>query len=141
MRGKRRTKEERHELFEALEGYLAMGFSLKKACSLSDIPYSSMRDMLSIMEPLRAKTIALQNTINVTARTNVINAIEQGDINASKWWLERFDHLEPQISPQYGGMKEALLTVAETKQEREEETLEQGADRLKEFWMEYFAKP
>lgn len=140
MRGKKRTKEEQHELFEVLESYLAMGFSLKKACSLSDIPYSSMRDMLSIMEPLRAKTIALQNTINVTARTNIINAIEQGDVNASKWWLERFDHLEPQISPQYGGMEEALLTVAETKQEREEETLEQGAERLKNFWVEYFVK-
>lgn len=43
-----------------------------------------MRDMLSIMEPLRAKTVALQNSVNVTARTNVINAIEQGDVNTSK---------------------------------------------------------
>lgn len=116
-----------------------MGFSLKKACSLSDIPYSSMRDMLSIMEPLRARTMALQNTVNVTARRNVINAVEQGDVNASKWWLERFDNLEPQISPQYGGMEEARLTIAEFKDELVEETKEQAAERLKGFWIEYFA--
>lgn len=140
MRGKRRTTEERNELFAALEGYLAMGFSLKKACSLSDIPYSSMRDMLSIMEPLRAKTMALQNTVNVTARTNIINAIEQGDISTSKWWLEHFDHPEPQVSPQYGGMEEAKLTIAEFKDELVEETREQAAARLKEFWMEYFTR-
>lgn len=140
MRGKRRTNEERNELFTVLESYLAMGFSLKKACSLSGIPYSSMRDMLSIMEPLRAKTMALQNTVNVTARTNIINAIEQGDINTSKWWLEHFDHTEPQISPQYGGMEEAHLTIAEFKDELVEETREQGAERLREFWLEYFAK-
>lgn len=140
MRGKRRTNEERHELFEALESYLAMGFSLKKACSLSEIPYSSMRDMLTIMEPLRAKTAALQNTVNVTARTNIINAIQQGDISISKWWLEHFDHPEPQVSPQYGGMEEARLTIAEFKDELEEETREQGAERLRLFWMEYFSQ-
>lgn len=140
MRGRKRTNEERHELFEVLEGYLAMGFSLKKACSLSDIPYSSMRDMLSIMEPLRAKTMSLQNTVNVTARTNIIKAIEQGDINTSKWWLEHFDHPEPQVSPQYGGVEEARLTIAEFKDELVEETPQQGAERLRDFWIEYFAQ-
>ncbi len=137
MRGKKRTKEERHELFEALEGYLAMGFSLKKACNLADLPYSSMRDILNIWEPLRARTTALQNSVNVTARANVISSIEKGDVNTSKWWLERFDHLEPQISPQYGGIEEAQLTVVETKVEREDETLEEGAVRLRGFVMEY----
>ena len=105
MRGKRRTKEERHELFTVLESYLAMGFSLKKACSFVDIPYSSMRDMLLMSEPLRAHTRALQNSVNVTARANIINSIEQGNINDSKWWLERFDDIEPQASPIHGGEK------------------------------------
>lgn len=117
-----------------------MGFSLKKACSLSDIPYSSMRDMITIMEPLRAKTMALQNTVNVTARTNIINAIEQGDVNTSKWWLERFDHPEPQISPQYGGKDEGLLTYLETKEEQKDESVEEGAERLRKFWVEYFTQ-
>jgi hypothetical protein len=53
MRGKKRTKEEWYELFSALESYLEMGFSLKKACSLADVPYSTMRDISSLYEPLR----------------------------------------------------------------------------------------
>lgn len=134
MRGKLRTKEERHELFAELERYLSMGFSLKKACHFADLPYSTIRDITSAYEPLRARTAALQNSVNVTARANIIQTIEQGDINNSKWWLERFDHTEPQISPVYGGMEEAALTVAETKVERETETLEEGALRLKEFF-------
>ena len=48
MRGQKRTKEEQHELFLVLEGYLKMGFSLKKACSLADLPYSTMRETLPL---------------------------------------------------------------------------------------------
>lgn len=119
MRGIKRTKEEKYELFNALEYYLSMGFSLKKACSLADLPYSSIRDITSAFEPLRAKTRALQNSVNVKARENIIKTIEQGDINNSKWWLERFDHTEPQDSELYGGSKECLMTMIETKNEYE----------------------
>lgn len=136
MRGKRRTKEEQHELFMVLESYLAMGFSLKKACSFADLPYSSMRDMLLISEPLRAHTRALQNTVCVSARANIINSIEQGNITDSKWWLERFDHTEPQDSPIYGGEKEALLTMLENKQDYENDTIEDVSSGLKELIFE-----
>lgn len=119
MRGKKRTKEERYELFSALEGYLRMGFSLKKACSLADIPYSSMRDIASTSEGLRAQITSLQNRVNTTARAAVIASIEKGNVSDAKWWLEKFDHLEPQIFPLYGGEKEMLLTYLEAKQEEE----------------------
>jgi hypothetical protein len=117
MRGKRRTKEEQHELFSVLEGYLEMGFSLKKACSLADVPYSTMRDITSLYEPLRAYTTALQNKVNVTARAIIIASIEKGNVNDAKWWVERFDHPEPQISPVYGGENEMVLTYMEAKQD------------------------
>lgn len=133
MRGRRRTKEERHELFTVLESYLTMGFSLKKACSFADVPYSSMRDMLLISEPLRAYTRALQNTVNVTARANIISSIEQGNINDSKWWLERFDHTEPQESPIHGGEKEALMTMLENKQEYRDGIMEETLMGMKEL--------
>jgi len=84
MRGKKRTKEERYELFSALESYLEMGFSLKKACSLADVPYSTMRDISSLYEPLRSYTTALQNKVNVTARATVIASIEKGNVNDAK---------------------------------------------------------
>lgn len=130
MRGKVRTKEERYELFTALEEYLAMGFSLKKACSLADIPYSTMRDITSTYEPLRAYTRALQNQVNVTARANIIKSINKGNVNDSKWWLERFDHLEPQVSPIYGGDKEMELTVLETKAEYENGVTKEDVENL-----------
>jgi hypothetical protein len=131
MRGKKRDNKERHELFLALEGFLSMGFSLKKACSLADLPYSTIRDIISTYEPLRAKTRALQNTVNVKARENIINSIEQGNINDSKWWVERFDHTEPQDSPVFGGEKEAYQTVLETKIELETTPLEEEVQKMK----------
>jgi hypothetical protein len=115
MRGKKRTKEERYELFSALESYLEMGFSLKKACSLADVPYSTMRDISSLYELLRSYTTALQNKVNVTARATVIASIEKGNVNDAKWWLERFDHPEPQISAVYGGEKEMEFNYLEAK--------------------------
>ena len=115
MRGKKRTKQERYELFSVLEGYLEMGFSLKKACSLADVPYSTIRDITILYEPLRSHTSALQNKVNVTARATVIASIEKGNVNDAKWWLERFDHPEPQISPVFGGEKEMELSYLEAK--------------------------
>lgn len=135
MRGKKRSKEERHELFMALESYLSMGFSLKKACGLADLPYSTVRDIVSLYEPLRAHTRALQNSVNVTARANIINSIEKGNITDSKWWLERFDHTEPQISELYGGEKEGLMTMLETKIEYEnpDESFEVSKDFFRSY--------
>lgn len=133
MRGKRRTKEERHELFTELESYLAMGFSLKKACSFADLPYSSVRDMMLMYEPLRARTRSLQNSVNVTARGNIISSIEKGNINDSKWWLEHFDHAEPQDSPIHGGQKEALMTMLENNQEYKNGFTEENVSEMKEL--------
>ena len=137
MRGVKRTKEEKHELFEALEYYLSMGFSLKKACSLAELPYSSIRDITSYYEPLRAKTRALQNSVNVQARENIINSIEQGNITDSKWWLDRFDHTEPQDSELFGGKEESLMTMLETKREYEDSEKIDG--ELKDFLIGYIA--
>lgn len=133
MRGLKRTKEERNELFQALEEYLKMGFSLKKACSLADLPYSSMRDIVSSYEPLRAKTIALQNTVNVKARENIIESIKKGSIRDSKWWLNKFDNLEPQISPVYGGETEMVFNVIEHKLEDDDEQVKKLSNLIEDF--------
>lgn len=111
MRGKARTTEEKHELFEELERYLKLGFSLKKACNLVSVPYSTIRDIATAYKPLRAYTDALQNDVNVRARQNVINQIDKGDLKASQWWLERFDTPEPQLSAVYGGASDPLLAL------------------------------
>ena len=113
MRGKKRTTEEQHELFEAMERYLEMGFSMKKACELSDIPYSTYRDIVASNEIVRAKTRSLQNLVNVQARKNIINSINKGNINDSKWWLERMDQLEHCTDPGIGGNEESATNLAE----------------------------
>lgn len=115
MRGKKRTKEEQYELIEVLEEYLEMGFSLKRACSLAGVPYSSVRDIISVLEPLRASVTAAQNKVNTIARQNIIKSIEGGNINDSKWWMERFDRTDVIIDPVYGDMKEAMQLVIESK--------------------------
>lgn len=91
MRGKKRTKEQKHELFGVIDLYLEMGFSLKKACIMCGVPYSSMRDLIDADEVLRAKTNILKNRVNTKARQNIIDSINKGSVTDSKWWLERFD--------------------------------------------------
>lgn len=128
MRGKKRTKEEQYELIQVLEEYLQMGFSLKRACSLAGIPYSSVRDIISVMEPLRASVTAAQNRVNVLARQNIINSIEKGNVNDSKWWMEQFDRTSVIIDPVYGDMKEAMQLVIENRMKGSQhryETLEE----------------
>lgn len=133
MRGKKRTKEEQYELIGVLEEYLEMGFSLKRACSLAGVPYSSVRDIISVMEPLRASVTAAQNRVNAIARQNIISSIERGNVNDSKWWMERFDRTEVIIDPVYGDMKEAMQQVIENKlkySQHRYETLEELDEAL-----------
>lgn len=113
MRGKARTTIEKHELYEAIVPFLKQGFSLKKACNLAQVPYSTMRDIHLAYAPLRAATTSLQNDVNVKARQNIIKKIEKGDVKLSQWWLERFDTLEPQTDPVFGGESEELVTLSE----------------------------
>jgi hypothetical protein len=133
MRGKKRTKEEQYELIGVLEEYLEMGFSLKRACSLAGVPYSSVRDIISVMEPLRASVTAAQNRVNAIARQNIISSIERGNVNDSKWWMERFDRTEVIIDPVYGDIKEAMQQVIENKlkySQHRYETLEELDEAL-----------
>ncbi len=134
MRGKKRTTEEKHELLSALEYYLSLGFSLKKACNLADIPYSSMRDIANTSEGLRAHIASLQNRINVRAREIVAASVEKGNVADAKWWMQHFDNLESQISPVYGGEKELEMTYLEHKAQLNEK--EPSADYLNS-WSEF----
>ena len=94
MRGKKRTKKQKNELFKVLELYLELGYSLKKACKLTKTPYSTIRDIIEEDEALRAKMHMLQNKVNTKARQNIVNSIEKGNVTDSKWWLERLDGFE-----------------------------------------------
>lgn len=101
MRGKHRTDEEWNELLPHLEYYLGLGFSLKKACNLSGIAYSSLRDLTARSEAVRASTVAFQNRVNALARANIVKNIEEGSIPDSKWWIERFDNANPLYSLEF----------------------------------------
>jgi hypothetical protein len=70
------------------------------------------------MEPLRASVTAAQNKVNAIARQNIISSIEAGNVNDSKWWMERFDRTDVIIDPVYGDMKEAMQQVIESKMQR-----------------------
>lgn len=128
MRGKKRTNEEQHELFAILEHYLSLGFSLKKACNLATVPYSSMRDIVNTSEGLRAHIASLQNQVNTTARAVIASSVAKGNVSDAKWWLQHFDHLEPQLSPVYGGERELELTYLEHKAQMQKK--EPDEDRL-----------
>ncbi len=111
MKGKPRTNEEKHELFEEIKPYLEQGLSLRKSCNIANIPYTSMRDIISNNLLLRTKMTIAQSSLISKALSNVKERIEAGDIKVSQWYIERVGTLEPLTDPYEGGNNEKRLRV------------------------------
>lgn len=77
------------EYFTKIERYLAVGYTLYRACKLGGVPYSTVRDYCEEDEGFREKIDSLINSPNVKARQVWIEKINAGDYGAAKDWLER----------------------------------------------------
>ena len=84
--GKAWNKE---EIVRALEPYLKLGYSVKKACVLAQFPDRTVYDWIADDENLRAKIEAMQGMVNAKAREVVAKAVNAGSKEDAKWWLER----------------------------------------------------
>jgi len=69
------------------------GFSDNQACVYAGISRTAFYRFLSKNEPIRDRFKVLKQHIRLQARFNVAKAIEAGDLEVSRWYLERRDPL------------------------------------------------
>jgi hypothetical protein len=103
MQGKPRTKTQKHELFTKIEPYLKEGLSLRKACEMGGVPYTSMRDIMESDLILRTKMSIAQSEMLSLAWKNVRGRIEAGDVKTSQWYIEKMGTAEPLTHAYEGG--------------------------------------
>lgn len=95
MQGKARTQDQKTKLFNKIEPYLKKGLSLRKACEVTQVPYTSMRDIMESDLLLRTKMSITQHELLSLAWKNVRNNIEKGDVKTSQWYIEKVGTAEP----------------------------------------------
>jgi len=106
MKGKARTTEQKHELFERIEPYLKEGLSLRKACEITNVPYTTMRDIMEGDLLLRTKMTTAQSELLSLAWKNVRRNLEKGDVKTSQWYIEKVGTPEPLSHAYEGGAVE-----------------------------------
>lgn len=86
MRGLQRNK---NKIIELLEPYLKLGLSINKACQYCEIPQTTIHTWISKDEELRTKIASWRNYPSLQARIQIVKRIQEGDIKASMWWLDK----------------------------------------------------
>lgn len=69
------------------------GFSDNMACVYAGVSRTAFYRFLANNEPLRDRFKALKRHVRLQARFNIAKAIEAGDLEVSRWYLERRDPL------------------------------------------------
>lgn len=67
------------------------GYNVLEACAYSGISSETFYDWLKSKQGFSDAVDRARAMPNRRAKENVIKALNEGDINASKWWLERRD--------------------------------------------------
>lgn len=93
--GKAWKKEEKNRIIQSLREYLELGYSRNKACEFIGLTPSTLSNWVKADNSLGMKLTGWQNKVNIQARKNIVEAIEneQGEKDTkketSKWWAER----------------------------------------------------
>jgi len=77
------------ETIEKLEKAFAMSFTDTEACLYANISTSTFYDYCKSNPKFSDKKEALKKHPNIKAKMNILSSLDNGDINDSKWWLER----------------------------------------------------
>lgn len=86
-----RPKAPLNDYITKITNYLLLGYSLKKACLLGGVPYTTLNDHYRTNESIRTKIDVLSTNVSLKARANWVKLIQAGDYRASKEWLERME--------------------------------------------------
>lgn len=88
--GTPRSLEEVTALVQALSPYLKSGTSLKIACLVTKIPYTSILNYMEKYPDICTIIESNQLYLDTVAESNIAyKIVNDKDISTSKWWLER----------------------------------------------------
>lgn len=79
------------ETFQKLEWAFLHGCNKSQACLYADIAPSTLSEYLKVNPEYNERIETLQQCPSLQAKFNVVDAIENKDIDSSKWHLERRD--------------------------------------------------
>ena len=79
------------EALQKLQPFLSVGYSLWKACQLANLNYTTYLYYYQNNADFCSKVEGERSKVNITARKNIINAIEKGGVNTSFEWLDRLE--------------------------------------------------
>ena len=79
---------------QKLEQALRDGFSVERACYLSGVGRSTFYDHCNSDSDFADKMYLAQEWATERAKQVVIQAIDDGNLKAAQWWLERKAHQE-----------------------------------------------
>lgn len=104
---------EKNKIIEALKPLFKLGYSVTKACKYAGVPQSTVATWITNDEELRLKISIWQNEINIAARKNWSNEINQGSYQASKEWLaaKESDEFQPKQKLIHVGDEENPIAV------------------------------
>lgn len=77
------------EVVNKLREYFAQGLSDAEACSMVDIAKPTLYEYCKLNPDFSNQKEELKKRPALKAKLNVVNDIELGDVNTSKWYLER----------------------------------------------------
>lgn len=79
------------EVIEKIEEELKNGATLQQAAFLADISLKTLYNYFKDYPDYKERCNLLQNLVSYRARKNIKEKIEKGDIETSKYWLDRKD--------------------------------------------------
>jgi len=79
------------EVIEKIEEELKNGATLAQASFLADISLKTLYNYFSDNPDFKERCELLQGLVSYRARVNIRKKIEAGDIDTSKYWLDRKD--------------------------------------------------
>ena len=77
------------EVLQRFEQGLCWGWNVEDSCKYAGISESSLYTLQRQRPELRSRFALLRKRKEMRARRNISLALEEGDINTSKWFLER----------------------------------------------------
>ncbi len=100
-----------------LSAYLREGCSVLVACRQSGISSTTYYKELVRNSEFADIMHASQEIMDAMAMRQVYHAISRGDLNTSKWWINRQDKREANTSRAHDYRQRKRLTVSETRQQ------------------------
>ncbi len=84
-----RPREITPAVVRQLERSFQAGLNISEACVANNVPRSTFYDYLKYDKSFSDRISVLRTKPQIKAKLNIANAINEGDISTSKWYLEK----------------------------------------------------